>query len=185
MTQKPTYEELEYSVQVLERESVWRKQAQEALRLSEEKYRSLVESSEDSIYLVDKSCRYLFVNQKFLSRFSLPMDRVIGTEYGEVHSKEEAKDFAEKVNKVFKTGKSLRYEYQSERDDRYFIRTLSPVREPDGRLKALTVISKEITERKQAEEELRQAHDELEQRVEEHTAELTKANERLKKEIDE
>ena len=42
-----------------------------------------------------------------------------------------------------------------------------------------------IVERRQTEKALRQAYDELEQRVEERTVELVKANEKLKKEIDE
>jgi PAS domain S-box-containing protein len=38
-----------------------RKKAEETVRESEEKYRSLVESTEDSIYLVDRDCRYLLI----------------------------------------------------------------------------------------------------------------------------
>jgi two-component system, NarL family, sensor histidine kinase UhpB len=124
------------------------------LRESEEKYRSLVESTKDSIYLIDENLRYLFVNQKHLSRFSLPTDRIIGRKYEEFHSKEESKGFAERIQKVFENGKSLSYEYQSEKDGRYFIRTLSPVKEKDGRIMSVTVISKDITERKQAEKAL-------------------------------
>jgi PAS domain S-box-containing protein len=141
------------------------KRAEEALRESEEKYRSLVDSTEDSIYLVDEDCTYLFVNEKHLSRLSLPRDEVIGRGYGEFHSKEEAKEFAKKVKEVFVTDKSLSYEYGSERDGGYFIRSLSPLIGPDGRTTAVTVVSKDITERKQAEEALREARDYLEKLV--------------------
>lgn len=133
------------------------KKAEEALRKSEEKYRSLVESSADSIYLVDRDCTYLFMNKKHRSRLGLKDSQVIGRAYGEFHSPEETKDFTQKVEKVFKTGKALSYEYRSERDDRYFIRTLSPVKSlEDGKPTAATVISKDITDLKRAEETLRE-----------------------------
>ena len=134
-----------------------RKRAEEALRESEEKYRSLVESTEDSIYLVDRNRRYLFVNKKHLSRFPLPIGKVIGRAYSDFHSEEETKGFEEKVKEVFETGKSLSYEYRSQRDGGYFLRTLSPVKEPDGETTDVTVVSKNVTERKRAEEAFRQA----------------------------
>ncbi|MBW2172774.1 MAG: response regulator [Deltaproteobacteria bacterium] len=131
-----------------------RKRAEEALRVSGEKYRSLVESTEDSIYLIDSYCTYLFMNGKHLSRFSLPEDKVIGKTYGEFHSEEKTKVLTEKVNQVLKTGKSVLHEYRSERDGGYFLRTLSPVKGADGRAIAVTVISKDITERKHLEAQL-------------------------------
>jgi len=135
-----------------------RKRAEEALKESEEKYRSLVESSEDSIYLVDRNCKYLFMNNKHLSRLGLQMSQVKGITYGEFHSPEETEEFAKKIKEVLETGKSLWYEYRSERDNRYFIRTLSPVKDSKTRmLTAVTVISKDITERKKAETHLIQA----------------------------
>ena len=138
-------------VSVFVKDITERKCAEETLRESEERYRSLVESTQDSIYLVDGKCRYLFVNQKHLSRFGLPRDKVIGRGYGEFHSEEETKEFAGKLKEVFETDQSLSYEYISERDGGYYIRTLSPVKGPDGRTTAVNVVSKDITERKQAE----------------------------------
>jgi PAS domain S-box-containing protein len=139
-----------------------RKQAEEALRESEEKYRSLVESSEDSIYLVDKDCNYLFMNRRHLFRLGLKRSRVIGRAYGEFHSLEETKDFAQRVQKVLKTGKAHSYEYRSQRDNRYFIRTLSPVKPLEvGKPAVITVISKDITQLKQAEEALRRHEQEI------------------------
>ena len=134
-----------------------RKRMEEALRESEGKYRSLVESSEDSIYLIDKNCTYLFMNKKHLARIGVPSGQVVGKAYGDFHSSEETKDFARKVKKVLKTGESVSYEYKSQRDNRYFIRTLSPVKAlKSDKPSAITVISKDITELKHSEAALRE-----------------------------
>src|SRR5919199_4322165 len=53
----------------------------------------------------------------------------------------------------------------------------------DGRLSGFVRVTRDITERKLAQEALQKAHDELEKRVEERTAELTQTNELLKQEI--
>jgi diguanylate cyclase (GGDEF)-like protein/PAS domain S-box-containing protein len=144
----------------LQREITERKQMEEELRESEEKYRSLVESSEDSIYLIDSTCHYLFVNSKYLSRLGEQSSHVIGKGYSEFHSAEASKDFSQRVKTVLKAGTAQSYEYWSQRDNRYFIRTLSPITSPDsGEINAITVISKDITERKQAEERLRESEE--------------------------
>jgi two-component system, cell cycle sensor histidine kinase and response regulator CckA len=54
---------------------------------------------------------------------------------------------------------------------------------PDGSRRGLLVVGRDVTERKQAEEALRQAHTELERRVAERTAELRHANEQLAQRI--
>jgi len=131
-----------------------RKRAEEALRESEEKYRSLVEFTEDPVYLINRQKQYLFMNEAYLSRLGLPRDQIIGRRYGELHSRKEDKEFSEHIEQVFKTGRFVQYEHRSRRDDRYFLRTLSPVKEPDGSIETVTVIAKDITERKRAEEEL-------------------------------
>jgi diguanylate cyclase (GGDEF)-like protein/PAS domain S-box-containing protein len=132
-----------------------RKQAEEALRESEEKYRSLVEFTEDSVYLVNRRKEYLFANETYLTRLGLSRDHVIGRPYGDFHSREDGEAFSEHIEQVFKTGRFVQYEHRSQTDGRYFLRTLSPVKEPDGHIEAVTVIAKDITGRKQAEEELR------------------------------
>lgn len=57
--------------------------------------------------------------------------------------------------------------------------TISPIRDASGAVVGASKIARDITERKQAEEALRQARDELEQRVIERTAELEAANKEL------
>ena len=43
----------------------------ERTKISEEKYRSLIESTDDSIYMIDKDCRYQFVNGRVLTRLKV------------------------------------------------------------------------------------------------------------------
>jgi len=115
---------------------------------------ALVESTSDSMYLVDENCRYLFINSRHLSRLGMSTADIIGRPYGDFHSPEDTKIFAEKVKQVFTTGKSVQHEHQSARDNRYFLRTFSPVKEvgPDGKITSLAVVSKDITEHRRAEE---------------------------------
>jgi diguanylate cyclase (GGDEF)-like protein/PAS domain S-box-containing protein len=139
----------------LEMEIAKQGKADRELRASEEKYRSLVESTDDSIYLVDRDYRYLFMNKKHGARLGVSRDEVLGQEYGKYHSAEETEWFVKSVGKVFETGKSFYEEHRSPRDGRHFLLTLSPVKAEDESIEAVTVNSKEITERKLMEEELR------------------------------
>ena len=63
--------------------------------------------------------------------------------------------------------------------------TVSPVRDSSGIIVGASKIARDITERAAAQEALRRAHDELEERVRTRTAELSKANDALRKEIEE
>ena len=132
-----------------------RRRSEEELIASREKYSSLVDSTEDSIYLVDRQCNYLFINRKHLIRLALTDGAFLGRGYRDFHSTEETEDFREKIERVFNTGESSQYEHQSMRDGKYFLQTLSPVRDTDGNISAVTVVSKNISERKQMEDELR------------------------------
>jgi signal transduction histidine kinase/CheY-like chemotaxis protein len=97
------------------------------------------------------------MNERHLLRFSEPPDEVIGKAYGAFHSAEETETFSRKVREVTEAGRSLWHEYRSERDGGYFLRTLSPVRGKDGTITAVTVISKDITERRRLEAQLQHA----------------------------
>jgi diguanylate cyclase (GGDEF)-like protein/PAS domain S-box-containing protein len=124
------------------------------LRENEEKYRSLVESTDDSIYLVDKGCRYLYINKNHIKRMGISGTQYIGQKYDEFHLPEESEWFSESINMVIKTGSSMRNEYKSPKDNRYYLQTLSPVKDTDGNIAAVTIISKDITERKIVEKKL-------------------------------
>jgi len=137
------------------------KQAMDELRISEERYRSLVESTKDAIFMVDRDGKFLFANKDLLSWLGVPLEEVIGRKFGEFLSGEA--EFMEKLKHVLQTGEMLIYELKSEKRDMWFTRTLSPVKNPEtGEITAVTVVSKAITELKRTEENLRKAKAELE-----------------------
>lgn len=130
-----------------------RKAKIEPVRHVDDMYRSLVEATSDSIYLVDENCRYLYVNPKHCSRIGLQPSELVGKNYLDFHSPEETKVFAADVAEAFNTGQSFQREYCSRRDRGEFLRTFSPVRTASGNGKtiAVSIISKNITEWKLAE----------------------------------
>lgn len=153
MKSKLTYKELEKKIAELERNIL-------QYENTENQYRYLVDSTTDSLYLVDEKCRYIFMNNNHIQRLKLPIEKIIGHSYDEFHSAEQSKEFAEKVNEVYTTNKSVQDEHQSPRSG-YFLRTFSPVRDPvnNGKIIAVVIVSKNITERRLAEEALRKSEE--------------------------
>jgi len=70
------------------------------------------------------------------------------------------------------------------REKRWLLTSKLPLRDQTGKIVGLMGIGRDITDRKQAEEALRQAHDELEKRVAERTAELSQEHRLLRTLID-
>jgi len=132
-----------------------RKETENILLDSERRYRSLVESTGDSIYLVDSDCRYQFMNNKHLARLGLEIDNIIGRTYAEFHAEDDTQEFIQHIEQAIKSDRSVQHEHSSNRDGRHFIRTFSPVKKSDERATHVTVVSKDITERKRTEEKLR------------------------------
>jgi diguanylate cyclase (GGDEF)-like protein/PAS domain S-box-containing protein len=128
--------------------------ARESLARSEETYRALIDSTEDSIYLVDDECRYLLINKPHAARLGVPGGPPGGSSYADMHSAGEAAEFAAIIASVVRSGSSERHEHLSTRDGKYFLRSFSPVTGRDGRVRAVTVVSKEITELKQLEQRM-------------------------------
>ncbi len=130
------------------------KETEKKLKETESKYRSLVDSTDDSIYLVDRNYKYLFINKKHLSRINLPNVQYEGRPFSDFHSQLQSKLFSEKVDRVFETGESAQYEYKSFMDGKYFLQTYSPVKDKEDKTVAVTIISKEISKLKNMENEL-------------------------------
>jgi len=125
------------------------------IRNSESKYSSLINSTDNSIYLVDRNYNYLFINENHLERLGAKDNQYKGQPFSAFHSPKETELFIEKAEKVFKAGKPMGFTYKSFKEDRYFLQTYSPVMGNDNEPVAITVISQDVTELKHMEEDLR------------------------------
>jgi PAS domain S-box-containing protein len=126
------------------KKAVARKRYCDDMEEKEAKYLSVIESMDDSIYMVDRDCRYLFMNQKHLSRLGKSCELYKGKTYQDFHTPEESRHFKEQVQQVFASGAKVE-EARDTSDGKKFLRSFEPVRNiDDDTIVAVNVISKKM-----------------------------------------
>jgi PAS domain S-box-containing protein len=145
-----------------------RKGVEEALRLSEEKHRILLEESPDPIFSFEAGGRYVYVNKAFASGVGKDAGDIIGKTIWDVFPKEEADRRFAALEQTFKTGEGKTVEVRVPRPDgdQYYLTTLTPIKNKEGHVFSVICSSKNITERKQFEESMRRLHEDLSATVE-------------------
>jgi PAS domain S-box-containing protein len=133
----------------------------DSLAVSESRYRALVESTDDFIYRVNREGEYLFMNTRTRVFHGLSNQAMAGRHYGEFHDKAGTAVFMDRVRQVFDGGTSIRQEHCLQ--GRHYLRTLSPVKEADGTVMSVTVVSKEITDQKKLQADLENRNEALRQ----------------------
>jgi PAS domain S-box-containing protein len=158
-------------------------QAAEALRQSEERYRHLFNSMTEGFGLHEIVCdvdgapydyRFLEINPAFETLTGLKKENLIGRTVLEVLPATEP-FWIETYGRVALTGEPTHFEHYSTALDRtYEVFSFRPAE------KQFAALFLDISARKRAEEALQRAHDELELRVQERTAELEASEERFR-----
>jgi PAS domain S-box-containing protein len=161
-----------------------RKQTEETLRQNEH----IVSSSSDMIALLDEKFHYLSANAAYAETFNKASDEFIGSTVSAVFGEE----FFDEVIKPSAL-RCLSGEIVSYQDwfdfpaygSRYMEINYYPYIDADNQIKGIVVNGRDITERKQAEEELQRHRDHLEELVQERTTALEETNVQLQQEIEE
>lgn len=142
-----------------------RKKAEAAVRESEERFRAIFESSMDCILVWDREYNYLYANQAAIDHVGTTRDKVIGKNIrdGLGHVPEFMKLWMQRVDQAFATGKSFRVEDAVKVGGRVVFSEsqISPIRDGAGRVFAVGVVYRDVTERKHAEQALREAEERL------------------------
>ena len=158
------------------------KTAEENLRKSTSRLRTLIDTIPDLVWLKDADGVFLQCNQRFESLYGTKEAEIIGkTDYDFV-SKEEADFFRQKDKEANALGRSIRFEESVSFADGHeeILETIkTPILAKDGRLIGTLGIARNITEKKKIELELTKHRQHLEKLVEERTTELHHSNQEL------
>lgn len=155
-------------------------QNKEVLRQNEEKYRIMLETMVDAVYICSPDFRVAYMNPAMIKRIGRDATGEVCHEA--INGLEERCPFC--VYDKIQQGEHVESEIISPKDNRFYQVSHSPIANRDGSVSKMTIY-RDITEHKRAERALEQARLDLEQRVMERTFELTESNAQLKEEIDE
>lgn len=162
------------------------KEAEKALRKSEARYSNLIKAIPDGIVAYDPEGRVTYVNDGFIQLYGWTGEELLGKAVDFVPPEEMERTLAAWQRTLEGEKVLLETKRRTKAGDLLHIQLrTATLRDADGKMRESIVIHRDITERKRAEEALQRAHDELELRVQQRTAELAKINEQLRLEISE
>ena len=154
------------------------KRAEETLAFERSQLLSIFDGIDDVVYVTDPyTYEVLYANKAMKEKFGGEL--VGGICYREFQRKDSPCDFCTNPIILKERDKPYHWEYYNPMVDRYFMIVDRIIKWPDGR-DVRFEIAKDITERKRAEDALKKAHNHLEVKVKERTAELEKAYNSLK-----
>jgi PAS domain S-box-containing protein len=142
------------------RDIMERKQAEEARRKSEERFRTIFETAQDTIFIKDRDLRYTQVNPSMEELFDLPAEKLIGRTNEDIFGDKTGLHVREVDSRVL-NGEIVKEENTRlvKGISRTFYVIKVPIRNESGQIIGLCGIARDITERKQMEEALRESEE--------------------------
>ena len=140
-----------------------RKKAEESLKKSEEKYRTILETMEDGYAEYDLKGKLLYVNKAACLQGGYSADELYKIDYRKIFSPETAIRIQEVYHKIYRTGKpEYLMDYEIIRKDgaiRTHQSNIALMRDASDKPIGFRSISRDITERKKTEEALRESEE--------------------------
>jgi len=173
-------EEVEKRTSALTAEIAQRKRIEEVLRDSEERYRLLFEANPHPMWVYDTdTLAFLAVNGAAIRHYGYSREEFLAMTIKDIRPAEDIPLLMDNVSKVSAgLDKAGIWRHRKKDGAIIFVEIISHNLIFGGK-RAELVLANDITERRQVEEALRRAHEELELRVRERTAQLEVANEEL------
>jgi PAS domain S-box-containing protein len=135
-----------------------RKESDESIRRSEERYRTILASIEDGYYEVDISGNLVFFNEAVSKILGYSMEELMGLNHREYLDREMAEEVFQAFNTVFRTRSSRRdfaYEIKRKGGDKRYVETSITVKmDENGEPAGFRGIIRDVTERREAEMDL-------------------------------
>lgn len=139
-----------------------RRNAEKALQESKQKLQAILDHSPNLIFMKDLAGRYLHVNKQFEEVFRLAQASVLGFDDYHLFSPAQAGQFHTHDRMVLQAGKTLQFEEEALHNDGVLHTSLVqkfPLQDDTGSTYAIGGIATDITDRKRAEESLRNSEE--------------------------
>ena len=141
-----------------------RKRAELALKASEEKYRSILESIEEGYYEIDLQGRFTFVNDSTSRILGQPKNELLGLRLQQFLVNEDDRTLSDTFADCFRTGRPIKAvdcEFQREGVVLYIEASVSPLRGPANHVIGFRGMLRDRTEKKKLEMDLLESHRKL------------------------
>lgn len=122
-------------------------------------YRIVLDNSSDPIFCFDRTGKYLYINNAFAAPFQKKPEEIIGKRIWDIFPGKEGDQRFSAVKAAFETGEMqvIEVKVPAKTGVIYFMTTAKPVKDADGNVQTVICISRDITDRKLAEESLQES----------------------------